>query len=157
MNKIISYLIFVLLITVSNITFANSSALMINKIIVPEAPPVASVMAAYMDITNKSKKAKVIKHISSPQFKRVEIHSMSMDNGMMKMEQLQTLTVQAGKTVKLETGGLHIMLIKPIQTLKHGNNVELTFTLVSGEIITVSTAVQKIDLSNSTSHKHHHH
>ena len=155
MNKIINYLIFLLLITISNISFADSSALVFNKIIVPEAPPVASVMAAYMDITNNNKKAKVIKHISSSQFKRVEIHSMSMANGMMKMEQMQTLTVQPGKTVKLETGGLHIMLIKPIQTLKHGDSVELTFTLVSGEIITVDTTVQKIDLSNS--HKHHHH
>jgi len=155
MKKLTSYL---LLIALSSITIAaDKHSLSFKKITVPEAPPVAAVMVAYMDITNSSNKAKTIKQISSPQFKRVEIHNMSMSDGMMKMEQMQSLKIKPRATVKLETGGLHIMLIKPVKPLKHGDKIELTFKLASGELTTISSSVQKVDLTDSHKHHHHHH
>lgn len=151
------YLYLLLLFTFSTGSIAASAALSFKKIVIPEAPPVASVMVAYMNISNNTQKSQVIKSISSPQFKRVEVHKMTMDNGMMNMEQIKNLSIKPGATVVLETGGLHVMLIKPVIPLKDGDNVELTFKLASGEVTIINTSVQKVDLTESDSHQHHHH
>jgi len=157
MKKLLSRLFILIMATNLSIATAaakpDSPALSFEKIIVPEAPPVASVMIAYMTIKNNSNKKQTITHIMSPQFERVEIHKMSMANGMMDMKQMKTLSIKPEQTIVLETGGLHVMLIKPIQVLKLDDNVEITFTLSSGEIATINTQVSNVDLTNS----HHHH
>jgi len=149
MRKIISG-IFIILVSL-NIAVANPTAsqtppaIVVEDVIIPMAPPAAPVMVAYMKLQNRSKKKQTITHVSSPQFKRVEIHSMTMENGMMNMQQLKSLSIQAKKTVVLESGGLHLMLIKPLKHLKEGTNVELTFKLISGELTTINTKVQRND------------
>lgn len=156
--KNIIKLFFILVVTtnIANVSAAPKTdmpTLSFNKIIVPEAPPVASVMVAYMNIKNNSNKTQTITQIMSPQFKRVEIHKMSMANGMMDMKQIKDLPLKPKQTITLETGGLHVMLIKPIKTLKHDDKVEITFKLSSGELTTINTQVSNAELSNS----HHHH
>ena len=156
--KNIIKLLFILVVS-SNIAIvcaapkADMPALSFNKIIVPEAPPVASVMVAYMNIKNNSNQTQTITRIMSPQFKRVEIHEMRMTNGMMDMKQIKSLSIKPKQTIALETGGLHVMLIKPVKVLKHDDKVEITFKLSSGELTTINTQVSNAELSNS----HHHH
>ena len=157
MRKTLSSLLVFILTTSINIASAapkqTKPALSFDKVIVPEAPPVASVMVAYMHIKNNSNKTQTITEVSSPQFQRVEIHKMSMANGMMDMKQVKALSIKPKQTVVLETGGLHVMLIKPVQTLKHDDNIEIIFTLSSGELTTINTQVSNVDLTNS--HQHH--
>lgn len=156
--KNIIKLLFILVVS-SNIAIVSAApkadmpALSFNKIIVPEAPPVASVMVAYMNIKNNSNQTQTITRIMSPQFKRVEIHEMRMANGMMDMKQIKSLSIKPKQTIALETGGLHVMLIKPVKVLKHDDKVEITFKLSSGELTTINTQVSNAELSNS----HHHH
>ncbi len=148
MNKIfhIRKTLGTVLLFIGSINLATAhglAAITFSNIVVPEAPPVASVMAAYMHIKNNSNKEKVISEISSPQFKRVEIHEMSMANGMMNMKQLKALPIKAQQTVMLEPGGIHVMLIKPLKPLKHEDRVTLTFKFSSGESTIINTSVQK--------------
>lgn len=56
----------------------------------------------------------------------VEIHSMEMKNGVMKMRMLEELPLKAGKVVKLGPGGLHLMLFDLQKPLKVGEKIELT-------------------------------
>jgi periplasmic copper chaperone A len=48
---------------------------------------------------------------SSPVAGVVEIHEMSMDQGVMKMRAIAGLDLPAGKTVELRPGGYHVMLM----------------------------------------------
>ncbi len=116
-----------------------------SNIRVPEAPPVAAVMVAYMHVKNNTDKEKTISQISSPQFKRVEVHKMSMANGMMNMKQLKALTIQAQQTIILESGGIHVMLIKPLKPLKHNDKVTLIFKFSSGASTIINTFVKRTD------------
>ncbi len=147
--KIITYICLCLI--ASNVAFANNTknkteaTLSFNHVVVPEAPPVATVMVAYVNITNNSNTEQTINKIDSPQFKRVEIHNMTMKNGMMNMQQLKTLSIKAKKSIALEPGGLHIMLIKPLKPLKRGDHVKLRFRLLSGKFVSVNTNVQFTD------------
>lgn len=56
----------------------------------------------------------------------VEIHEMSMDGNTMRMRALpQGLALPAGKTVALEPGGHHVMMMDLLAPLKAGETVDL--------------------------------
>jgi copper(I)-binding protein len=59
----------------------------------------------------------------------VEIHRMSMQGDVMKMQQVPGIALPAGKTVMLEPGGYHIMLMELKRTLKAGETVPLTLVV----------------------------
>jgi copper(I)-binding protein len=48
---------------------------------------------------------------SSPVAKKVELHTMSMEGGVMRMRPLAAMDIPAGQTVTLSPGGTHIMLL----------------------------------------------
>jgi periplasmic copper chaperone A len=87
--------------------------------------PGQSVGAAYM--TLQSQHDSNLIHVESPAAGSVEIHSMSITNGVMKMRALETLALQAGKPEKLAPGGFHLMLFDLKKPLKAGEKA--TFTL----------------------------
>ncbi|MDP1682465.1 MAG: copper chaperone PCu(A)C [Burkholderiales bacterium] len=94
-------------------------------------PPGAQIAAAYFTI--ESKQTLSLSSVTSPAAEVVEIHTMSMHNGMMEMRQLPALALEAGKPVKLEPGGLHLMLINPKQALKEGDTVHLVLNFKQGK------------------------
>ena len=119
---------------------------------VPEAPPVAPVMAGYLDLVNSTSKPLTVTRASSPAFERVEIHRMSMKDGMMHMEQLQELTIPARGRLSLSPGGYHLMLIKPKKSLNAGDIVEITLQLANVEHIRLKLPVEK---DHEETHSHH--
>jgi copper(I)-binding protein len=86
--------------------------------------PGQQVGAAYL--TLKSASDTTLIKVESPAAGKVEIHSMTMNDGVMKMRMLDTLPLAAGKTVKLEPGGFHLMLFELKQPLKAGDKVDFT-------------------------------
>jgi len=86
-----------------------------------------SVAGAYMDITAKANAALV--GVASPVAAKTELHTMTMDGGVMKMRPLDKLDLPAGKTVSLKPGGYHVMLIDIRRELKAGERVPLTLTV----------------------------
>ena len=72
--------------------------------------------------------------ISSPQAIRAEMHSMSMDGGMMKMAPIEGgLAVPAKGEIAFSTGGNHVMLFDISPKVTPGTKMTLTFTMASGE------------------------
>lgn len=86
-------------------------------------PPGAKVVGAYLSL--EAKQATTLRSASTPAAKTVELHSMRMDQGVMQMRQLPSIQLEAGKPVKLEPGGLHLMLIDLKKPLKAGDTVQL--------------------------------
>ena len=62
--------------------------------------------AAYMTITSASDTSLI--KVESSVTDSVEIHSMSMDNGVMKMRMLEELDLKANTPNKLAPGGFHL-------------------------------------------------
>jgi hypothetical protein len=58
-----------------------------------------------------------------------QIHRMSIDDGIMKMRRLDTLDLPAGRVVRLEPGGVHLMLMGLKQPLTVGQRIRLSFTV----------------------------
>jgi len=66
--------------------------------------------------------------VSSPLTPNVEVHEMAMQGDVMRMRQVRSLDLPAGKTVELKPGGYHIMLLNLKGQVKEGDTVP--FTLV---------------------------
>ncbi|MGH8752648.1 MAG: copper chaperone PCu(A)C [Burkholderiales bacterium] len=89
--------------------------------------PGQRVAGAYLEISSAVPNKLIA--ASSPLAGSVEIHSMRLKNGVMEMRQLESLELPAKQTVKLEPGGLHIMLLDLKRPLKLGDKVPLRLTL----------------------------
>ncbi len=87
--------------------------------------PGQTVGAAYMTLTSSQDSTLVF--AETPAAGSVEIHSMSMNDGVMKMRMLEELPLKAGKPEKLAPGSFHLMLMDLKKPLTAGENV--TFRL----------------------------
>lgn len=63
---------------------------------------------------------------SSPLTPVVEIHEMAMDGDVMRMRQVPSIELPAGKDVQLKPGGYHLMLMNLKAQVKEGDTVPLT-------------------------------
>ena len=93
---------------------------------VREPPPSANVAAAYGMFVNHSSKTLVINQFSSTAFGGVELHEMRMRGDTMQMRALPQLTIKPHQTVKLERGGLHLMLFRPQKAITASDTVSVT-------------------------------
>ena len=88
----------------------------------------------------------------------VEVHEMSMDNGVMKMRALPKLDLPASKAVALKPGGYHIMLMDLKKPMLKGETIPLTLK-IEGKDKKVSTIEVKAEVRELTAppimeHKH---
>ena len=63
----------------------------------------------------------------------VEIHRMTMDGDVMKMQAVSSLDLPAGKSVNLASGGYHVMLMGLTRQLQAGDSVPLVLTIENGD------------------------
>lgn len=96
------------------------------------APPVAKVMAGYGALHNTTREPLVIESLSSPAFERVELHEMSMTDGVMQMRRRDPYTLEPGATLELEPGGWHLMLINPKTPQPAGESVLVVIKTPTG-------------------------
>lgn len=125
---------------------------------VREAPPGAKVMAGYMDLRNSSSQPQRLTAVQSPQFAHVEMHRSEMHDGMAHMMAMPDIAVDAGSTVQLAPGGLHLMLMEPRQPLPAGSQVELTLEFADGSRETLQVDVRAADaMQGMHDHSGHQH
>lgn len=117
------------------------------------APPSADVRAAYLVLENSDDKPVEITAVSSPQFRKAEIHKTEMHNGMMRMTAVPKLTLAPAARLTLEPGGYHIMLFGTLG--KEAKTVSLEFTTADGGKIRVQAPIRD-DAGNDTAAGHHH-
>ena len=97
-----------------------------------EAPPASPVMAGYVTVANHGNGEVLIDDVESAQFGSADLHEMRESRGVMRMRPLQQLQLEPGQVVKLEPGGLHLMLMNPAAPLKAGDHATVEFVLSDG-------------------------
>jgi copper(I)-binding protein len=107
----------------------------------PDAPPVNS--AAYLMLRNGGAADDALTAVETEIADTAELHTVSMDEGVMRMRPVDAIPVAAGEEAVLEPGGYHIMLIGIHQALEEGDSVDLTLRLRSGEAVTVRAPVRR--------------
>ncbi|MBI3221528.1 MAG: copper chaperone PCu(A)C [Nitrosomonadales bacterium] len=98
--------------------------------------------AAMVDLSITSQQSAALVGVTSPISRTVELHSMTHDGGMMKMRQVKSLALPAGKHVNLGESGYHLMLIGLKAPLKAGDMVPLTLSVKVGNKAAVKVEVK---------------
>jgi hypothetical protein len=118
---------------------------------------------AGVDLTISSKFAATLVGASSPVAGSVALHSMTSEGGMMRMNEVQSIELPAGKHVNLEESGYHLMLDGLKAPLKEGDYVPLTLSFKTGkqgvmkiEAKAVVKSAHTIKASPKEDHQHMH-
>jgi len=126
------------------------------------SPAMASMGAAYMDITSSEGDQLVGVSVPASIAARAEIHEMvpadvpmddsmdesmddgemDMDMGAMVMQQIMALDLPAGETVNLAPGGYHVMLIDLAEPLAEGDTFNVTLDFAEADDLTVEVVVR---------------
>lgn len=107
--------------------------------------------AGFVEIVNAGKTPDTLVSASSPAADKVEIHTMSMDNGIMRMRPLPNgITVPAWTTASLKPGANHIMLIGLKAPLAQGGLVPLTLNFAKAGPVKVQLKVEAAGASAPT-------
>lgn len=109
------------------------------------AAPGADVAAAYLSVHNVTATPVTISSVSSPTAAHVMIHETSVENGQSRMRPHERLVVPAGQTVKLQPGGLHVMLQGLKRPLTVGQQVPLVLVLAGGSTVQVTATVRPLN------------
>jgi copper(I)-binding protein len=120
--------------------------------------PAQKVTSAFMEIT--SSEAAALLSASSPVAGVVEIHTMKMEDGVMKMRAIPKLDLPAGKSVKLTPSGNHIMLMDLKQQMKKGDVVPITLKIEGKDkkvqMLEVKAEVRDLAAPATMDHGHKH-
>lgn len=121
-----------------------------------ETAPGARTGAGYGLVVNGGKAEDRLLGGSTPLAERVEVHSMTMDKGVMRMRPVtKGLAVPAGGRVALKPGGYHLMLIGLKERLRAGAMVPLTLKFAKAGPIKLSVRVEGIDQGRENPHAGH--
>lgn len=137
--KMTRYLIAIALLAASCVVQA-AEPVSISRAWARATAPGQNAGAAYLEL--KSAQDLTLTGVESPMAESVEIHRMSMNDGVMEMRMLETLALPAGQTVKLEPGGFHLMLFDLKNPLKVGGRVPMTLSFKDKSGKTMSMKIE---------------
>jgi copper(I)-binding protein len=121
---------------------------------IAEAPPVSKVMAAYLEIENKTQHDRRATSMECEEFERAEFHQTIEKDGMARMAHQQALIIPANSELALKPGGYHIMLFRPARHLQAGDQTNCNMSFDDGSAISFTLKIKK---STVDDHSHHHH
>jgi len=106
-------------------------------------PKGATIGAGYMKITNTGSEPDRLVGGSVSFAGRFEVHSMTMEQGVMKMREVKDgLEIKPGETVELKPGGYHVMFVDLKAPLKQGEDVTVTLKFAKAGTIEVKYPVE---------------
>jgi periplasmic copper chaperone A len=114
-------------------------------------PKGAKIGGGYLTIENKGTAPDTLIGGSADVALSVQVHEMSMENGVMKMRPLEKgLAIDPGKTVKLAPGGYHLMLLDLKSPLKRGDKVPVILEFEKAGKVKLSFDVQGVGAQGPT-------
>jgi len=98
--------------------------------------------AVYMQISNIGEDAVTITGATTSVAGIVEIHETVIEDDVASMEPVTAIVIDAGETVELRPGGMHIMLMELTEDIEIEDTIELELMLESGDTLTLSAVAQ---------------
>jgi len=134
------FIIFIFLLSIANHAHAENAIKVTDGYIKANIPG-SDITAAYMTINNDSDQAITLQKITSTISDRIEIHEHSMTGGMMRMRQVDNVTVKANGNVVLQPSGLHLMIFSLKQQITKQDVISLTLSFSNETKINIQLPV----------------
>jgi hypothetical protein len=120
-----------------------ASPIVVSDAWVRAAPKGAPTGAAYLTLTNRGSTPDRLLGGETPAARTVQIHEMSMTNGVMHMAEIKGGAVIApGASLKLQPGGWHLMLIGLKAPLAEGGQVPLVLRFEKAGLVKLTLPVK---------------
>src|ERR1700722_18758706 len=105
-------------------------------------PKGASAGAGYLTVTNNGTAADRLTCAGSDAAAQCQIHTMTMENGVMKMRPVEGgLEIKPGETVTLRPGSDHVMFVNLKHPLETGNSIAATLQFEKAGTVKVEVPV----------------
>jgi copper(I)-binding protein len=134
---------FLALVLASSLPTLALAEITVSNAWIPEAPPTAQAMGAFMTLHNTDSVAVNVIQASAANFDRIELHESIEVNGMHKMIAQAFLTIPAQGSLELKPGGFHVMLIGVQKPSRAGDVIPIELTLDNHQKILVNATVYK--------------
>jgi periplasmic copper chaperone A len=121
--------------------FLATSGPVVENAWVRQVPPAARMTAGYLQIHNPGDEPLVIVGAESALFQSIEVHGTVMADGVARMRQQDAVTVPPGETVNFEPGGLHLMLMQPVNGIPESGTIELRLVLEDGQRLDFNASI----------------
>lgn len=141
--RTIHFILFIFIALYAGNSFADH--LTVRNGYIPEGPPVARVLAGFMEFDNRSTDTVYIDSVSSPCFGAIEMHLSKEVDGVARMFPQAQLVIEPQSTLVLRPGSYHLMMFNPTRKLKDGDPCVLTFTLGNGHSFDYTITVRKMN------------
>lgn len=115
-------------------------------------PPNAATSAVFADMMNRGTTDRTIVSATTDAAGKVELHDVIKEGDVMKMRQIESITIPAKGKVELKPGSLHIMLFDLKKPLVEGEAIDVQVTFANGQQHTFSAPIKKV----MSGMKHHH-
>ncbi|MDF2153032.1 copper chaperone PCu(A)C [Vibrio sp. CAU 1672] len=116
--------------------------------------PSATTSAVFVTFANQGDHNLAIVSASTPAAGNVELHDVIKEGDVMKMRQIDQITLAANDKTELKPGSLHIMLFDLKQRLNEGDQIEVTVQFDNGQQYTFTAPVKKV-MSGMKKHAQH--
>ena len=127
------------------------------RVVHPFAVPTvagASTGALYFALENTGNAADRLVAAATSRARRIELHSMSTEGGVMRMREVNDIEVKPGQAIKMRPGSaFHLMLMELTLPLKEGETFPVTLTFEKSGKVEVKACVQT-PKGNAMEHKH---
>jgi periplasmic copper chaperone A len=107
-----------------------------------DTPPGAKVAGAFMRIHNRGQARERLVRASTSMAGTTELHTHTSVLGIMRMRAVTEIVIEAGQTVALEPGGLHVMLFDLKQPLTDGLRVPIELHFERAGVVSVTATVR---------------
>ncbi len=91
-------------------------------------PPGSGMTAAYGELWNKSPETIHLNAFDSKTFANVSMHQSIMQDGVSRMQESRDVQIAAGEVLKLQPGGMHLMLMRADRDVLAGDKIEIVIS-----------------------------
>ena len=123
----------------------SNEGITIENAYVPQLPPTSMAHSAYLTITNNSDQVMTITGVNADGFKMSHLHETENSDGVMSMKSMVSLDIDPGETITLKPGGVHIMMMHPLEYLAGSSGVPITLSFANGHFVKFVALVQAVN------------
>ncbi|MCJ7816111.1 MAG: copper chaperone PCu(A)C, partial [Xanthomonadales bacterium] len=106
-------------------------------------PTGSGMTAGFGTLRNPGQTAIQIVSFSSPSFGEVSLHRTELVDGVSKMREVPSLSIDAGSSIVLEPGGYHLMLMMPVGEIQPGHTVTIEMAAADGRSFSFVVPVER--------------
>ena len=103
----------------------------------------STVSAVYLVVANRGEAADRLLGAETGRAGHAAIHRSVVEEGVVKMRRVDAVEVLPGEAVRLEPGGLHLMLMGVASPLEAGESISLTLVFERAGKLTLSVPVRR--------------